>query len=203
MQALTEPCPAARHDTRSAYMYGCRCPAAREAQRLYVKRRKVNRQPPGLVDATGTIRRIQALRAIGWPISTLPVHNERIPRLTYVRADTAERVKTFYDTHSMTPGPSQRARTCGRQYAPPLAWDEDTIDDPTAEPYRKGTPLPANFVDEVKVIRLLQGERIKTSQDEKREAVRRLHGAGLSRTEMSKRLRMSGRAINQALRKAA
>lgn len=42
----------------------------------------------------------------------------------------------YYERHSMTPGPSVTARRNGSKngWAPPLAWDDDSIDDPTAEP---------------------------------------------------------------------
>jgi DNA-directed RNA polymerase specialized sigma24 family protein len=53
-----------------------------------------------------------------------------------------------------------------------LAWDEDTIDDPAAKPYRPKQKAPA-VVDEAAVIRALSGERIGLSPAERTAAVER------------------------------
>ncbi|MGW1015629.1 hypothetical protein [Streptomyces niveus] len=95
--------------------------------------------------ATGTVRRVRALVAIGWPIAQLA------PRLGIfesalgviargerdrVRIATAERVAREYRLLSRTPGSSNRARNDARRrgWHGPLAWDEWTIDDPAAGP---------------------------------------------------------------------
>ena len=46
------------------------------------------------------------------------------------------KVAAVYDELCMTPGPSKIAAAKARHmgFAPPLAWDETTIDDPTATP---------------------------------------------------------------------
>lgn len=94
-----------------------------------------------LLPAAGTHRRLQALMALGWPLSViakrLGVHHDRIRQYLIQRsvyATTAARVAALYDELSMTPGPSVRARreAARRGYVPPLAWDDETIDDPAA-----------------------------------------------------------------------
>jgi hypothetical protein len=97
------------------------------------------------VDATGSMRRIQALVAIGWSLA------QQAPRLGFyvtdlgliangrrqrVRATTAETIARGYRYWARVPGPGVRARNeaVRRGWAGPAAWDETTIDDPTAVP---------------------------------------------------------------------
>lgn len=97
------------------------------------------------IDGIGTTRRIQALvaigwtqteqaRLIGWTITNLNAlahgHDHKVTRRT------ANLINDLYNRLSMTPGPSQRARDIATRYgwAPPLAWDDDTIDQSHATP---------------------------------------------------------------------
>lgn len=100
----------------------------------------IPRQP-----SIGTTRRLRALIALGYSqahlAQLLDTHQSWISKLVdnprqKVNAATAARVAELYDRMSMTPGPSDRARGSARRrrWAPPLAWDDDTIDDPTAAP---------------------------------------------------------------------
>lgn len=106
------------------------------------------------IDGTGTRRRLQALVAIGWsqtrlarqlgiamPNFTGLIHG-RDPR---VQVATARKVADLYDRLWSTPptaahrwerGGIARAKNVARQHgwAPPMAWDDDTIDDPEATP---------------------------------------------------------------------
>lgn len=95
------------------------------------------------VDATGTVRRLRALVAIGWPLATVApaagLHRDQIARISrggepHVRAATADAVAAVYRSWCSRPGPSARARTTAarRGWHGPLAWDD--IDDPNAEP---------------------------------------------------------------------
>lgn len=97
-----------------------------------------------VVDGTGTARRLQALVAIGWtqhelarrigwtPANLCSLMHARRP----VTAATARRVAGLYDELSMTPASSSRARSTARRngWVPPLAWDDDDIDDPSFAP---------------------------------------------------------------------
>ncbi len=92
------------------------------------------------VSAAGTLRRLQALRALGWPETVLAqrlgVKRLRLGQGGWVRRRVARAVRELYDELSMTPGPSQRtrARAVRAGLVPPLAWDDDELDDPGAVP---------------------------------------------------------------------
>jgi transcriptional regulator with XRE-family HTH domain len=97
------------------------------------------------VDGTGSMRRIQALVAIGWSLAQLAprlgfyvtdlglIANGHRP---YVRATTADAIVRGYRQLARTPGPSTRARNdaARKGWHGPAAWDDDTIDDPDAAP---------------------------------------------------------------------
>ncbi len=104
-------------------------------------------EPSGVVDATGTRRRIQALIALGWTFSALA------SRLGYTRAAvhhwtrhdsvttaSAAAARQLYDELWDQPPPPGMAATRNRNLAarsgwpPPMAWDDDLIDDPTGVP---------------------------------------------------------------------
>lgn len=107
-----------------------------------------------VIDGTGTMRRAQALVAIGWTQAdlaarigwTLGNFNGLVHGRRDVTVGTARLVADLYDRLSMRPGPSQRARNISARYgwAPPLAWDD--IDNPAEQPAerrkaRQGVPV--------------------------------------------------------------
>jgi plasmid maintenance system antidote protein VapI len=98
-----------------------------------------------LTDATGTRRRLRALAALGWPANHLArqLAMNPVPIRTLMRGDrqrvtaaTARNVAALYDQLWDTPGPSDatRARAARAGWPVPLAWDDESIDDPTARP---------------------------------------------------------------------
>lgn len=125
----------------------CRTARAR-AMRLYRKRRKLLGGQHLMTDATGTKRRIQALSALGWStvvlgqrLGKLEVNiRELTNRTSKVRLRTAREISELYDELSMTRPPLTHgvkivlAHARKNNYAPPLAWDDDMIDDPDAWP---------------------------------------------------------------------
>ena len=135
---------------------GCRCPGCAQANRDYQARRArliAYGQWDVLTDATGTRRRIQALMRCGWSMSLLATRlgqpRQVLRAKLHVRGRvtpaTAAAVRALYDELWDRPPPAgtrfeRRAATMARRYAtergwvPPLAWDEDAIDDPAAVP---------------------------------------------------------------------
>jgi transcriptional regulator with XRE-family HTH domain len=108
-------------------------------------------------EVTGSARRLQALVAIGYTQAEIArqmgTHESWVSRLVggygrQVNAETVARIKEVYDRLAMTPGPSDRARRHAHKHnwAPPLAWDEDTIDDPAAKP-DVGVHRPLGFAE--------------------------------------------------------
>lgn len=102
------------------------------------------------VPAHGTRRRLQALMWMGWPMATVAARigvSEgwlySLRRAATVPARLALLVHGVYGELAAVPGPSRVAagKARARGYAPPAAWDEDTIDDPKARP--RGVLRPA------------------------------------------------------------
>lgn len=142
----------------------------------------------GRVPAVGARRRIAALLALGW------THHHITAQMTaagparqrsqlvlhqaseQVEHDTWRAVCAAYDALSMTPGPSAvtRRRAAALGYAPPLAWDDDTIDDPTAVPDLggpTGDPRRDDVVDDTVVARILAGTPTPTTTAEREQLV--------------------------------
>ena len=132
------------------YCYGCRCQTCRDAkaalQRGYRKHRYLNRGST-TAPITGTRRRLQALAAIGWNSDALAeitgIHPKQIQEYTsantrraFVYLSTARTVADAYNKLSMTHGPSHitAGRAKAKGWAPPLAWDDDDLDNPNAKP---------------------------------------------------------------------
>jgi hypothetical protein len=94
------------------------------------------------VCSVGTRRRLQALYAIGYSnvylADRLAMSETNVSRIVHrraqVNADVAARVAELFQELQMTPAPNVRARNraAANGWPPPLAWDEDTIDDPAA-----------------------------------------------------------------------
>lgn len=123
------------------------------AERIMAVQATIDTLAPGAsIDATGTRRRAQALYAIGWSWSdqarALGIAQSNYHRSVNVNPKVsvarARLVRDLYDRLSMTPGPSERARQNGARkgYPVPLAWDDDLIDDPSAEPDGVGYVAP-------------------------------------------------------------
>lgn len=102
------------------------------------------RQPgTAYVPSIGAKRRVQALMAIGWRHRDLSAKlGFDTPGLVYKTGQWITRrkhdaVKDLYDRLWDQPGPNSvhtQRRIAKAGYAPPLAWDDETIDDPEATP---------------------------------------------------------------------
>ncbi|MFK8844738.1 hypothetical protein [Streptomyces sp. Ac-502] len=101
--------------------------------------------PASYVSALGARRRVRALMAIGHTrnaiaaaVSITPGNlsiliNEQRPKTI---ARHAQAIAAIYPHWAMTPGSDTRARLRAQRegWAPPAAWSDDTIDDPSAHP---------------------------------------------------------------------
>lgn len=99
---------------------------------------------PDLVPAVGTMRRLQALAAMGWPLTRSGIeagisdtHARNLARGCHqqVTSEVARKVDAYYRPRHMHPGPSACAKTVARRngWVTALAWDD--IDDPNDKPH--------------------------------------------------------------------
>lgn len=218
-------CKRARHQhgTRGAYdTDGCRCDDCRTAHRLDRRARRrliAYGRWQRFVPSVGTSRRLQALQTRGWTLHALGRHlgttatavmHLRDGKFDVTRVDVAERVRAAYDELWDVAPPSAtrweraaatRARSLAaeRGYLPPLAWDDDLIDDPDARPYRRthcrGCPILARYVDDKAVARAVAGERVPLTRHELAVAHTMLSDLGLSAADIAQRLGTTKRTV--------
>ncbi|MCV7084113.1 hypothetical protein H7H37_26460 [Mycolicibacterium insubricum] len=145
-----------------------------------------------LVPAVGTARRLQALVAFGYPQSWLATRLGATPTNatrwfhntdSQILAATARAVAVLFAELQLTPGPSARARHRGARlgWAPPMAWDEDTIDDPDATPHTgtgERVPFPETWA-EMCDLGLTIPERLHALNTNPQALIRRLGRNGL------------------------
>ncbi len=124
---------------------------------LAVQPRLEDVAPSMRVPSIGTVRRLRALVALGWPqarlASRLGMANRNLSSLMRgqrVTARTALAVRALYDQwwnadpHACGVEARHvaqaRARAARLGWVSPLAWDDDRLDDPAARPQRGETP---------------------------------------------------------------
>ena len=177
----------------------CRCDACHRAK---LRRRKgYEVYGPGLVDATGTRRRIQAMVAIGWTLSWLSQEAGHTDRWCHdilagdhrILRSHADEVRALYgrlwDKPRTGPYATRAIRQAQRRGWPvPLAWDDDTIDDPTAKPC--GVLPPAMT-------------RTRAERERRIESVRDLLDVGEDPERIAARLGVDVRALTRMLRRHA
>lgn len=151
------------------------------------------------VDSTGTRRRVYALAAIGWTVTeqarrldvSVFALNMLIDR-PRILATTATNVAGLYDRLWQHPAPENwiskriRGHAVKRGWFAPLAWDDDTIDDPDALPCvlpRIDGSDPA--VDELTVQHLAAGHPVDITPGVRDEIIWRLANAGLTAAEIA------------------
>lgn len=200
-------CPApASHDLEPGYNRGCRSGAAKEHHRIVRKRRRENRWVSRRVPSIGTARRLQALATMGWTmvelaerLGTCPAYLRKTARADRDRVwrDTATAVADLYDQlwdqHGRSTITASRARAKG--WVPPLAWDDDTIDDPNAEPQVK--PKPPAKTTPLEHGRAVRMQRQSEDAAETRARVGELTSAGLSATQVAERLNITVRSVER------
>ncbi len=163
-------------------------------------------QAVGHVPKVGAVRRVQGLMAMGWSHQAMGeagVANTARLLAAPGHLVTVERwreVTAAYARLSMTVGPSPETRGWARAlgYAPPLAWDEGAIDDPTARPRGEAYKGPgAQVVDMVAVRRLLEGgpRGAGLNRDEQALAARALATRGELDAQIADRLGVCDRTV--------
>lgn len=172
--------------------------------------------PSAIVDGTGTTRRLQALVTVGWSQSALaralgmsPVNFTRTIRSPRVLASTAAAVRVLYDRLWDTPPAHDthreriayaraRSHAAKQGWLPPLAWDDDTIDDPAADPWHPETayvPAAERPLDEIAIQEAMRGRRVHLTPAEKAEAVARMTARGISAAKIAERLGVTPRSV--------
>ena len=98
-----------------------------------------------ITSSLGTQRRIEALKYMGYGTvdlaRLLDVTDEAVhaySRRKRILVSTARRVRELYDKYSLVPGPNEAARWKAYRAGAvsPMAWDDEDMDDPDAEPDR-------------------------------------------------------------------
>lgn len=178
-----------RHGTYAGYSAGCLQPCCRRAFSRYRKRLRHDwaRGVRRTVDPTGFRRRVDALRRLGWPLSELATRigttkstlSQSMRVTNHVTLDRHMAMMDLYRELSDRPGPNTRTRLRAERlgYPPPIAWDDDTIDDPQARPYAEAERDP-DYFDPALVERILRGDwRLKGARRADRIEVMRRHTA--------------------------
>lgn len=154
----------------------------------------------------GVVRRIQALTRLGWsapqiaevagiPYTTIVSLRDQEDRKWVGRDDLRDSIATAYAALSMKIPPYTRwsSRLSGKAeragWPPPLAWDEDALDDPTAHAYgdvprpsRSHSALDHGVVDDI-----LAGDYgLHATPVERAEVARRWHEQGRSLAELGR-----------------
>lgn len=160
----------------------------------YIRRLHRNGGRPLMLPQHGTIRRLQALCAIGWTQqdigARLGLSRSRVSQIIQttrqgVRPETAKKVADLYDElwDVIPVGPAAnraRADAARKQWVSALAWDDDVIDDPEAKPVGVGEQDIAGY-DETRIERRIAGDRtVRLHKGETAEVVRRLVADGWS-----------------------
>lgn len=116
------------------------------ATSTHIKIMRVEQSSSGgqYIDATGSIRRIRALIAIGHSLESIAAaagtYSTRIQPLAVghprLRRFLADRIKVAYQQLSEEHGSNTRGRNraVANGWPPPAAWDDERIDDPSAAP---------------------------------------------------------------------
>ncbi|WP_031030065.1 MULTISPECIES: hypothetical protein [unclassified Streptomyces] len=180
--------------------------AAKEAALLMV--RLADQSGAFYVSALGATRRVRALYVLGHGPTVLAaatgLHRDAITQLaggkwSQILSVRDQAVREAYGRLSMTVGVTREARSwAARQgWVPPLAWDDDTIDDPAAVP-STDAPMPGFTEGDDVVARFLLGESVVLDRAAQREVIAHLmEWSNDTPEEIGARLGMTGTAVGQ------
>jgi transcriptional regulator with XRE-family HTH domain/DNA-binding CsgD family transcriptional regulator len=150
------------------------------------------------VTAVGLTRRVRALTALGWSVVQIAaasgvnastVKAYRRGEVAQCKPTAAGLIAAAYDRLSMhTPvgvgryerAAASRARAHAQHqgWPPPLAWDDDTIDDPEANPATQDDS--PGSIDEVAIARAVSGVPVALNRAEREVAIPAMTAAGVS-----------------------
>ena len=220
------------YGTVARLVYGdpsrCQPPTARlqhdTQQRLLNVLADVDSIPAGCrVPAAGSLRRVQALVAAGWPLPTLaqrlgrrPGNLRRTMTANTVTAATARQITTLYDELRDRPPPNttaveranaSRARTEADQagWLPPLAWEDIDHDNDDQDEGSGQGGEGESWLDEIAIEQGMRGESAGLSHAERDEAIARLTHRGVAASHIATLLGTSSRNVvrRRAARRAA
>lgn len=160
-------CDARYHGTTTAYQkHHCRCTSALAAWRRYRKHREAGIQPPGMIDATGTHRRIQAMQLMGHSQAVIAARAglgtkdavAKILARPRVYPRTARAIEAVCAELGMRTGTSANTVTLARRkgWVSLLAWNN--IDDPRDVPHTGEQVSDDGEVDFAAVDQALHGQ---------------------------------------------
>lgn len=207
-----------RHGSDRGYRAGCHERCCLDGTALYERRRSKLKEMghDRRLDPTGAKRRIQALQALGWTQNHIAeaggwsngsaVNKMLRDSTAWVFVSTVKRANLAYSRLSMRVGPSRSAALyAARQgWSPPLAWDDDQLDDPKAKPVMVGRS-PADrkserLVNPMVVEAVLSGVRMpEATNKERREATRLWQASGRPLAELG---RLQGWRVDRYLDKS-
>lgn len=186
--------------------YGCRCPQAREAERIYRKRHRENRAPVRLVPCLGTTRRLRALAVAGYSLNMLAdelgISRDRVYQLRSGRVPTigasqarfiAERFDRLPDLGDNAPDFRTREKALAAGWAPPMAWDN--VDDASELPKHQLPDANGEAELELLMAGLLPPEKSDHRSQLNDEAVRILDEKGVTAPQMAALLKISVRSV--------
>jgi hypothetical protein len=184
------------------------CAPCRRAEARYEQARQLDilNGRPRRVAASGIPLRIQALVTLGHSFARIGAALDMTDKAAwsmahkpkaYACATTVAKIDALYDAWSMqlppeTTMPERKAAKYARTVAakhgwlPPLALDDDRLDDPTYQPTAPRVTKPTD-VDEVAIARRMHGDKtVRITPAERLELVRRWVATGRALNEMER-----------------
>jgi DNA-binding CsgD family transcriptional regulator len=209
-------CPRARHQHGHWHAYAndkCRCQPCRDAWAIYHRRTRKTREhynngKPFRANITGTARRLQALAVVGWSNHELARRLDSTPFVVWkwqhgghewIKPESANRVAALYDDIWDTEPDGRYGRkirniAARHGWHPPMAWDDDDIDNPDALPFMLED---SDDLDDIAIDEAMRGRPVRLTKAEKAEAVRRMTARGDSAEQIAQRLHVSGRTVQR------
>ena len=197
-----------RHGSSAGYLAETKagvphCQPCRDARARYQRWREYDKAlgRPRKMPALGARRRVRALQRLGWSLSMIasdagwnsPEALQYVMKSETVTRRSWERINASYERLSMKLPPfcsaTVRARLRAERlgYPPPLAWDcIDTDPEPRGAGYR--ATRSRDEYDEVVVLRILAGDKVRANRNEYVEALRRWKAEGGTEADFCKRL---------------